>query len=295
MMQKYLFLLLLIVPALFAKVQVAVSYPYIAELTKAVGGDNVDVTTLAKGNWDPHFVVPRPSLIRTVAAADLLIINGAQLEIGWMPPLIDKSNNARIQPGTKGFLDLSQYVTLINKPASVSRSGGDIHPDGNPHFSTDPFVMPQLADAIAARLARIDPDHATAYQNNVEAFTRNWKLKLAVWEKEMAPLKAKKVLQYHELYNYFLKRFGLVSIGNIEPLPGINPSSRHTMELIDQMKAQDVTLILQDVYHNPKTAEYIAEKSGATMATIPHDVDAVHEADTLENLYNTMILRVTQP
>jgi zinc/manganese transport system substrate-binding protein len=295
MMQKYLFLLLLIVPALFAKVQVAVSYPYIAALTKAVGGDNVEVATLAKGNWDPHFVVPRPSLIRQVAQADLLIINGAQLEIGWMPPLIAKSNNARIQPGTKGFLDLSHFVTLINKPSSVSRSGGDIHPDGNPHFSTDPFIMPSLADAIAAQLTRIDPEHAAAYQNNAEAFTQQWKQKLAVWEKEMAPLKGKKVVQYHELYNYFLKRFGLVSIGNIEPLPGINPSSRHTMELIDQMKAQNVTLILQDVYHNPKTAAYIAEKTGAHVVTLPHDVDAVHEADTLENLYNTMISRVTQP
>ncbi|MBU1642810.1 metal ABC transporter substrate-binding protein [bacterium] len=294
-MQKYLFLLLFIVPALFAKVEVAVSYPYIAALTKAVGGENVEVATLAKGNWDPHFVVPRPSLIRKVAEADLLIINGAQLEIGWMPPLIAKSNNSRIQPGTNGFLDLSHVVTLIDKPSSVSRSGGDIHPDGNPHFSTDPFIMPSLADAIAAQLAHIDPEHAAAYQTNAEAFTQKWKQKLAVWEKEMEPLKGKKVVQYHELYNYFLKRFGMVSIGNIEPLPGINPSSRHTMELIDQMKAQDVTLILQDVYHNPKTAAFIAEKTGAHVVTLPHDVDAVHEADTLENLYNTMISRVTQP
>ncbi|MGB5966117.1 MAG: metal ABC transporter substrate-binding protein [Sulfurimonadaceae bacterium] len=294
-MQKYLFLLLVIVPALFAKVQVAVSYPYIAALTKAVGGDSVDVTTLAKGNWDPHFVVPRPSLIRQVAQADLLIINGAQLELGWMPPLINKSNNARIQPGTKGFLDLSQVITLINKPSSVSRSGGDIHADGNPHFSTDPFIMPSLADAIAKQLTRIDPDHAAIYQTNVEAFTQNWEQQLARWQKEMEPLRGKKVLQYHELYNYFLKRFGLISIGNIEPLAGINPSSRHTMELIEQMKSQQVTLILQDVYHNPKTATFIAEKTGAKAVTIPHDVDAVHEADTLENLYNTIILRVTQP
>lgn len=294
-MNRLLLLTLLTASALYAQVNVVVSYPYIASLTKAVGGSEVDVETLAKGSWDPHFVVPRPSLIHKVAQADLLIINGAQLEIGWMPPLIGKSHNARIQPGTRGFLDLSQSVELINKPISVSRAGGDIHSDGNPHFSTDPFLMPTLATTIARQLTRIDPDHAEAYAENLKSFTQQWDLNLAKWQNKMAPLKGEKVLQYHELYNYFLKRFALVSIGNIEPLPGINPSSRHTMELIKQMQTQGVKIILQDVYHNPKTAEFIAEKTGAKVVTMPHDVDAVHEADTLAKLYNTMVQQITHP
>ena len=294
-MKKYLFILTLFFAPLFAKVEIAATYPFIAQLAEKVGGDNVEVITLANGNWDPHFVVPRPSLIRKVADADLLILNGAQLEIGWLPPLVRQANNPKIQPGTQGFLDLSRFVTLINKPVAVTRASGDIHPDGNPHYSTDPFVMPELADAIAERLSRIDPEHAKAYAANAEAFRAEWNKHLEKWKREMAPLAGTKVIQYHQLYNYFLDRFGLVSIGNIEPLPGINPSSRHTMALIEQMRADNVKIILQDVYHNPKTAEFIAEKTGARVVTMPHDVNADHEADTLENLYETMIERLLQP
>jgi zinc/manganese transport system substrate-binding protein len=294
-MKKYLLFIPLLITPLFARVDVAASYPFIAQLTEKVGGDNVNVITLAKGNWDPHFVVPRPSLIRKVAGADLLIINGAQLEIGWLPSLIRRANNAKIQPGTPGFLDLSQSITLINVPTSVSRANGDVHPSGNPHFSTDPFFMPVLADAIANRLGVIDPDHADAYTANAKAFRTAWEKNLQRWKKQMAPLAGTKVIQYHELFNYFLKRFDLVSIGNIEPLPGINPSSRHTMELIERMRADHVKIILQDVYHSPKTAEFIAEKTGARVVMMPHDVGADHEADTLAHLYDTMVKRLTQP
>ncbi len=294
-MKNFTLLLLTFSSLLLADVKVAVSYPFIASLTKDVGGDHVDITTLAKGNWDPHFVVARPSLIRQVAGADLLIINGAGLEIGWMPPLIRQSHNRHIQPGSKGFLDLSQFVKLINKPAAVSRANGDIHPDGNPHYSTDPYVMPALANAIASRLALIDPDNAKSYRNNAHLFKQKWQINLKRWEKKMATIKGRKVIQYHELFNYFLKRYGLISVGNIEPLPGINPSSRHTLELINLIKAEGVTLILQDVYHTPKTAKYIAEKTGIKEVLMPHDVNAVHQADTLEHLYDTMIKRVTQP
>lgn len=293
-MKKILVLLLAALAPLLAKVNVAASYPFIAELSKTVGGDHVEVITLAKGNWDPHFVVPRPSLIRKVARADLLIINGAQLEIGWMPPLIRQANNRNIQPGKTGFLDLSQFVTLINKPVSVSRANGDVHPAGNPHYATDPFVMPALADAIAARLGVIDPGHADAYLANAAAFKAAWQKHLETWQQEMTPMKGTKVVQYHELYNYFLKRFGLVTIGNIEPLPGINPSSRHTMELIKRMRSEHVGLILQDVYHSQKTADFIAEKTGARVVLMPHDVHAVHEADSLEALYDTMIQRLKE-
>jgi len=294
-MKKIALTLLSFSALLLADINVAVSYPFIAALTKTVGGEHVDITTLAKGNWDPHFVVPRPSLIRQVARADLLIINGAGLEIGWMPPLIRQSHNRHIQPGTKGFLDLSQFVSLINKPTTVSRANGDIHPDGNPHYATDPYVMPILADTIAQRLGTLDPDNMRTYRNNADAFKTKWQDKLTRWEKEMAPMKGKKLIQYHELFNYFIKRYGMVSMGNIEPLPGINPSSRHTLELVKMMKSHGVKLILQDVYHSSKTANYIASKAGAKEVLLPHDVDAVHEADSLENLYNVMVKRVTQP
>jgi len=293
-MKKTILLLLILSTFVFANINVVVSYPFIGALTAKIGGDNVNVETLAKGSWDPHFVVPRPSLIRKVAQADLLIINGAQLEIGWMPPLINKSSNARIQPGSKGFLDLSHSLTLINKPSSVSRSGGDIHPDGNPHFSTDPYLIPILAKSIANRLTLLDPTNRDVYTQNYQTFITHWDTKLEAWAKQMKPLEGTKVVQYHELYNYFLKRFHLISVGNIEPLPGISPSSRHTLTLITQMNEDKVSYILQDVYHNPKTAKFLQGKTSAKMLRLPHDVNAVHEADSLEHLYDTIVNELTR-
>lgn len=294
-MKKIVITTLFLSTMLFATVNVAVSYPFIEALTEAVGGKQVSVTALAKGDWDPHFVVPRPSLIRQVAKADLLIINGAGLEIGWMPPLIRQSHNAHIQPGGMGFLDLSQYVTLINKPKAVSRANGDIHPDGNPHYATDPYVMLKLSQAIANRLGQLDPEHAKIFTQRAAAFNKKWQKNLTRWDQMMKPLSGTKLIQYHELFNYFLKRYKLISIGNIEPLPGINPSSRHTLALIRQIKAEGAKLILQDVYHSPKSAKYIAEKTGAKTVVLPHDVSALSEVNSLEKLYDTIIDRVLHP
>jgi zinc/manganese transport system substrate-binding protein len=287
-MKKHLLLLLAALAPLFAKVEVAATYPFIAELAQKVGGGDVRVTTLAKGNWDPHFVVPRPSLIRKVADADLLIINGAQLEIGWLPPLIRRANNPKVQPGMPGFLDLSRFVTLINKPAAVSRAGGDVHPDGNPHYATDPYNMPLLADAIAERLGRIDPARAEVYKHNAEAFRAAWQPNLARWQRQMAPFKGTKVIQYHELFNYFLKRYGLVRVGDIEPLPGIPPSPRHTLSLIDLIRAEHPCCILQDVYHASETAEYLRDKTGIRVLLLPHDVGATEQADSLTAFFDAL-------
>lgn len=286
---KKILLIALFVNSLFAQINVAVSYPYIAELTKIIGADHVDVNTLAKGSWDPHFVVPRPSLIRQLSRADLLIINGAQLEIGWIPPLIKKAHNPNILPSSQGFLDLSQSVTLIDKPSAVSRAGGDIHPDGNPHFATDPYNMPILAEAITQKLSYLAPNNTKFFQHNLETFNQKWQKNLKRWSEAMLPLKGSKVVQYHKLFDYFLQRYALKSVGTIEPLPGLNPSSRHTMALIKTMRLDGVKYILQDVYHNPKTAHFIASKTGAKVIMMPHDVNAITKADTLTHLYDAMV------
>ena len=272
---------------LWAKLNVAVSYPYIGAIVKAVGDDKVNVTVLAKGNWDPHFVVPRPSLISKLRNADVIIINGAQLEIGWIPPLIKRANNRKLYG--KGFLDLSQKIDLIEVPKRVSRAGGDVHPDGNPHFHLDPHNIPKLATAIAAFISGHDTANSSAYHANAKAFNDAWADKLTVWDRKMAAAKNKKVLQYHKVFSYFLRAYGLESIGTIEPLPGISPSSRHTMDLISIIKTEQPCCILHDVYHPTKTAMFLEEKTGISLIVVPHDIGALDDVNSLPALYEHLI------
>lgn len=282
----YRFFLLLLLPlALSAHMRIAVSYPYIGAITKSIGGEHITTVVLAKGNWDPHFVVPRPSLISKVRNADALIMNGAQLEIGWMPPLINRAANPKTQPNAKSFLNLSHHVKLIQKPLKVDRSGGDIHPDGNPHFHLDPNNILVLAETIKKFLISLDSEHSTIYEKNFSAFKSDWENKLKTWKERMHLNKDKKVIQFHDNLAYFNNCYGLNSIGTIEPLPGIPPSSRHTLKLIKLIKEQKPKYILHDVYHSTKTAEYIADKTGIEIILMPHDIGALDNIEDLASLF----------
>ena len=291
-MKKLLLLTLLLSSALFASLRVDTTYSTLGAITQEVGGDLVDVTVLGSSKYDPHFIVPKPSLLSKLRRADLLIMNGGGIELGWLPPLLQNAHNRNIQNGAKGFLDISHFIPMIDKPAAVSRAFGDVHAQGNPHYSTDPHFVITIAKAIAEKLMQLDPDNMMTYQENLENFTKKWQTYLATYDANLATCKGKKVVQYHELYNYFLKRYGLVKVGNIEPLPGIAPSSKHTLQLIMMMKKEKVTTILQDVYHEKKTAQFIADKTGARVEVIPHDVGSVKGSDTLEKFYNMIAQRI---
>lgn len=291
-MKKILLICLLLVASLFASINVDTTYSTFGAITKKIGGNLVNVTVLGSNKYDPHFIVPKPSLIAKLRRADLLIINGGGLEIGWLPPLIRNANNAKIQDGKKGFLDISHYVNMIDKPTSVSRAFGDIHAQGNPHYSSDPYMALVMAKAIANRLMEIDEVHATTYKYNLASFLKRWHKYLTVYDEKMAQCKNKKVVQYHELYNYFCKRYGFTTYGDIEPLPGIPPSSKHTIELINIMKKNGIKKILQDVYHEKRTANFIANKTDAKVLIIPHDVGSVDGSGTLESFYGTIANRL---
>ncbi|HEY9129037.1 MAG TPA: zinc ABC transporter substrate-binding protein, partial [Sulfurovum sp.] len=260
---KVILLFLLTFSAVFAKLNVSTAYPYIEELTKIIAKEKVDVTVLSRGDWDPHFVVPKPSLVSKLRDTDVLILNGASLEMGWLPPLIESSHNVNVQKGAKGYLDLSQYVKLQDIPKEVSRSMGHVHEEGNPHFALDPHNMIPLAEVIMLTLALHDEANYDFYKKNFETFKTHWQKKLKNYDTRMKKCKGMKVVQYHELYNYFLRRYGIMSIDNLEPIPGIKPNSKHALKLINEIKDQDIKLILQDVYHEHKTAKFIAEKTGA--------------------------------
>lgn len=285
---KSIFLAFLLLPlSLFAELKVAAAYPYIGELTEKIGGDHVSVNVLAPGSWDPHFVVPRPSLIAKLRRADALIINGGELEIGWLPALVDRANNANIRGN--GRLELAQYMTLIQIPNQISRANGDIHPGGNPHFHLDPNNILIAASTIATFLSQRDPDHATDYAANLERFSKQWRGNMERWKQAMASAAGKKVVQYHNIFNYFLRAYNIQNIGNIEPLPGIPPSTKHTLQLIQNMKQEHPYCILHDVYHPVKTGEFIASKTGVPLKVMPHDVDADERATDLKHLFDTLV------
>jgi len=220
-------------------------------------------------------------------------MNGGELELGWLPPLLRAANNPAIRNGAKGLLDMSHYVPMIDVPTSVSRAFGDVHAQGNPHFSTDPHVVLIMAKAIKDKLIELDPEHAATYTKNYDAFVKSWKAYLANFDAKMRQCKTKKVVQYHQLFNYFLRRYHIKSYGTIEPLPGIAPSSKHTMELNNIMRENGMQKILQDVYHEKKTAKFIAAKTGAKVAIIPHDLGAAG-SKTLEEFYNKIANRICQ-
>jgi zinc/manganese transport system substrate-binding protein len=280
--------------SLLAKLRVATAYPYMKDITDRIGKDKVKVIALSPGNWDPHVIVPKPSLIAQVRRADLLIINGGQLEIGWIPPVLRQANNARVMPSKKGFLDLSTFVKMIQVPDSVSREQGDIHPAGNPHFHLDPHNIPILANAISEKLADLDPDNMEYYDKNKEEFLNQWKIKIAEWEQKLAPLKGNKYIEYHKNFDYFLESFGLIVLDTIEPLPGIPPTSKHTIELIKELKNEKVHKILHDVYHSQKCTKLISQKTEVPWVVVPHDVGSLNKIKSIFMLYDEIVDRLTQ-
>lgn len=283
-MKKLLFLLLPF--TLFAKLNIAVSYPYIGAITKEIASNEVDVIVLAKGNFDPHFITPKPSLIASVRNADALIINGASLEIGWLPPLLDRSANPKIATNSSSFLDLSKHVELLNKRAIVDRKDGDVHPEGNPHFHLNPANITLLASAIKEFLIDLDGTHKDIYEKNYESFVSSWQKKMDEWDIKMRDKRGLKVLQYHDILNYFNNYYGINSIGTIEPLAGMPPSSKHTTELLELVREQKPCCILHDVYHSTKSAEFISSKSGIKVVLIPHDVGAMDSITNIEALFD---------
>ncbi|MEK6658444.1 MAG: metal ABC transporter substrate-binding protein [Campylobacterota bacterium] len=285
-MKKFITLLTLLPLTLLAHLDIAVSYPYIGALTKTIGGEHITTTVLAKGNWDPHFIIPRPSLIAKMRNADALIMNGGQLEIGWLPPLLNRAGNPKVDTNAKTFLNLSHHVELINKPNSVDRKEGDIHPEGNPHFHLNPQNILLLANTIKEFLISIDTEHKAVYEKNYGDFSTAWNQKMKIWSEKMKEKKGLKVIQFHDNLAYFNNAYGLINIGTIEPLPGIPPSSKHTVEIIELIKKENPSCILHDVYHSTKTAEFISEKTGIKVVLMPHDIEALENIDNLSSLFD---------
>lgn len=278
----------------FSKTNVVVSYQYIEDILNKIGKDKIIVFSLSKGTSDPHFIVPKPSLISKARNADLLVINGGELEIGWIPPILNQANNPNIQSGSKGFLDLSNHIKLIEKMENFSRAYGDVHPNGNPHFILNPDNVIIISKLLTEKLSELDPINKDFYKKNNLDFTKKWNEKLSIWSNKMKNSKGKKVIQYHKLYNHFLEKYGLKSINTIELLPGINPTPKHISDVIKQIKDENVKIILQDVYHNQNSSKLVSDKSGIPYVLLPHDVGSLSNITDIFSLFDNIVDKISK-
>lgn len=259
-----------------AKVRVVATLPTLASIVREVGGNQVEVTSLAYPTQDAHFVDARPHLVLNLNKADLLVINGSDLEVGWLPVLLTGSRNAKIQPGAQGYLDASSLVSLKDIPhGKIDRSQGDIHPGGNPHYLTDPRNGGKVAIGIAQRLGAIDPQHRADYLKRAKALEQKAS---ALAERERKrflaiPAVRRHVVTYHRSWDYFVDWLGLEEIGTIEPKPGIPPDPPHVSRLLAHMRKVHCDAILQEAYYSSRVGKLLAEKAGVPLVVLPGGAD----------------------
>ena len=269
-----------------AALKVVTTTADLGALAKEVGGDKVQIDSFAKGYQDPHFVEPKPSFILLANKADLLIVVGRELEIGWLPPLITSSRNAKIQVGASGYLDASNNVKILEIPTGqITRAMGDVHPAGNPHYWLDPGNGRRIAGAIRDKFSELSPADKAYFAQRYSDFDKRLADAEKRWDAAMAPYKGTKIVTYHRSWPNFVERFGLDVIGYVEPKPGIPPSPSHTLELIDEMKRQNVKVILVEPYFDLKTPQSIANQVGGKVLVLAPSVGGTKEATDYIQLF----------
>jgi zinc/manganese transport system substrate-binding protein len=271
-MRRIVFVLLLLAGAnVFAadKLKVVTSTEDLASLTREVGGDRVNVTSIARGYQDPHAVEAKPSFLLLLKNAELLVVVGLELEIGWLPPLLDQSRNNNIRPGATGYLDVSQGVEILDRPsAAVNRSMGDVHPLGNPHYWLDPANAVRIAIQVRNRLAQLRPADAAYFDQRLNAFKVRINAANKRWLATFAPYKGAKIITYHRSWSNFVRHFGLNVVDQVEPKPGIPPSPSHTLAVINTVKREKIKAIVMEPYFDRKTPQSIAERTGAKVVVL---------------------------
>jgi zinc/manganese transport system substrate-binding protein len=273
-----------------APLRVVTTTEDLASLAREVGGDHVTVDSIARGYQDPHFVEAKPSFILKLNRAELLVVVGRELEIGWLPPLIQQSRNARIQPGGEAYLDASLSARILDIPtAQVTRAMGDVHPQGNPHYWLDPGNGRHIAQAIQGRLAAIRPADAAYFAARYADFDKRLAAAEKRWDAAMLPFKGAKVVTYHRSWSNLVDRFGLDVIGYVEPRPGIPPSPAHTFALMQEMKKAGVKALLVEPYFDLKTPNSIARETGAKVVVLPPSVGGVPEAKDYIALFDHIV------
>lgn len=285
-------LLLAAAPAALAALNIFACEPEWGALAKELGGDKVTVYTAAGALQDVHRVEARPSLIARARSADLMVCTGAELEIGWLPLVISQSGNPAIRPGQPGYFEASDFAELIEKPARLDRSLGDLHAAGNPHIHLDPRNIAEIAAALGSRMAELDPKEVAHYRQRTKDFLERWQSATVRWEKDAAPLKGLALVVHHRDLTYLVAWLGMREVGSLEPKPGLPPSSAHLTELLGKLKQTPAKAVVRSAYSDPRPAAWLAERAGIPAVMLPYTVGGSEKAKDLFGLYDDTLARL---
>ena len=261
-----------------AKLKVVTTIPDLADMTRQIGGDQVDVTSLATGVEDIHAVPMKPSFAVRLNRADAVVLLGLEAEHAFLPALLEAARNPKILRDAPGYIDCSVYVTPLEVPTRIDRALGDQHPMGNPHYNADPVMAKDAARAIADGLSRLRPEHEADFKKNLAAFEEKLDAAIARWEREAAPLRGKKFVSYHPDLIYFAERFGMEPVGTIEIRAGVDPTPGHIADLEERMRREKVDLVVRELHYPAGLAETVARVTGAKLVELPVMVGGVPEA-----------------
>lgn len=275
-----------------AKLRVLACEPEWAALVQELGGPLVDVAAATTAQQDPHQIQARPSLIARTRNADLLVCTGAELEVGWLPVMLQQSGNEKVQPGQPGYFAASDYVRKLEIPTSLDRAQGDVHAAGNPHIQTDPRNIALVANALAQRLQQIDAAHAADYAQRGAAFAQKWQQAVARWTAQAAPLRGLPVVSYHKGYVYLYDWLGIKEMAVLEPKPGIEPSAAHLQSVLATLKATPARMVLYSAYQDPRAAEWLSRNAGIPVVKIPFTVGGTDGAKDLFGLFDDTVARL---
>lgn len=273
-----------------AEVAIVTTTTDLAAIAREVGGDLVSVKSLAPGTRDAHYLAAKPSMKLAARDADLMLAVGADLEIGWLPLVVDGSRNRAIQPGSAGYLDLSTTVTLLDIPTGpVDRSMGDVHPMGNPHYWLDPRNGITMARAIAERLSVLDPGNAARYREQADAFAQRVDERLKAWQEATGFLRGRKLISYHRSFTYLAAAFGFEIVGEVEPIPGVDPTARHLQELVGRVQAENIAMLIMEPYYEQESAAFLQRSTDIAVAVIPGSVGGLPGIETYTDLFDQIV------
>ena len=272
-----------------ANLDVFACEPEWAALTNELGGDKVTAYSATTAFQDPHYIQAKPSLIAKVRNAELLICTGAELEIGWLPVLLQKANNPKVQAGSNGFFEASSFVKKLDITGVADRSQGDIHPQGNPHIQTNPHNVRTVAVALAERLRTLDSNNAEYYQNQLADFLQRWDAAMSNWETKATPLRGKRMITHHKSWVYLQDWLGITEVANLEPVSGVPPTTAHLSELLAQFKNGGADFIVRSPYQDDRGSKWLSDRSQIKAIVLPFTVGGSDEAKDLFGLFDDTI------
>ena len=293
---KYLLCLALVLAAMSGSAQATLRVfacePEWGAVAHELGGDRLQISVATTPDQDVHYIQARPSLIAQVRRADLVICTGADLEVGWLPVLLRQAGNGKVQAGQLGYFEAASAVKLLDVPVSVDRSQGDIHPFGNPHIQMDPRNVLAVATALEDRLAKLDSTYAQSYAQRLRDFAERWNEATTKWHEEAKPLAGMQIVTHHSSYVYLERWLGLQEVGTLEPKPGIEPTTGHLAELLEQIGAKHVKAIVRSSYQNSRASDWLSNRTGIKAVVLPHTVGSVPGAETLFGMFDEIVSRL---